>query len=132
MGDNVLHSRLQEVLLIILLEIQFCLLSLSMRCSSTLHINNLSLSAIFFCNGIRWPLFSYLNQQLTVLINYLCTLDTAANTYTLRGKTHFQDVHNIAGPLVPYNTWKLPSEAQHAICDMYCVKDDWKHHPKIQ
>ena len=33
---------------------------------------------IFFskCNGIRWPLFTYLHHQFTVLINYLCALDT--------------------------------------------------------
>ena len=32
--------------------------------------------SFFSCNGIRWPLFSYLLQQFTVLINYLCALDT--------------------------------------------------------
>ena len=31
---------------------------------------------LFLCNGIRWPLFSYLHQQFTVIINYLCALDT--------------------------------------------------------
>ena len=29
----------------------------------------------FFNYGIRWPLFSYLRQQFSVLINYLFTLD---------------------------------------------------------
>ena len=30
----------------------------------------LKLAKVFFlCNGIRWPLFAYLHQQFTVLIN---------------------------------------------------------------
>ena len=28
-------------------------------------------NCFFLCNGIRWPLFSYLHQEFTFLINYL-------------------------------------------------------------
>ena len=38
---------------------------------------------LFLCNGIRWPLFLLFTPQLTVLINYLCGLDT-----TLRNTEH--------------------------------------------
>ena len=48
-----------------------------------------------------------LTPQFTVIINYLCILDTSLrvlNTwYRLHDITHIQDVHNIVGPLVPYN-----------------------------
>ena len=43
----------------------------------------LKLTVIFLCNGIRWPLFLLFTSQLTVLINYLCALDT-----TLRNTEH--------------------------------------------
>ena len=42
----------------------------------------------FLCNGIRLPLFSYLHQQFTVLINYLCALDTTLRTLIKWYKWH--------------------------------------------
>ena len=40
-----------------------------------------TLSKEFFqCNGIRWPLFYYLQQQFSVLNSYLCALDTTLRT----------------------------------------------------
>ena len=46
---------------------------------SRVHITFLELNSIFsgfLCNGIRWPLFILFISQLTVLVNYLCALDT--------------------------------------------------------
>ena len=37
---------------------------------------DLKTAILFLCNGFRWPLFFFLHQQFTVLINYLCILDT--------------------------------------------------------
>ena len=51
---------------------------LSVFKSCLLFRDLLSKSLLYFfkCNGFRWPLFFYLHQQFTVLINYLCILDT--------------------------------------------------------
>ena len=76
------------------------------------------------CSGIRWPLFSYLHHKSQSLVIIFCVLDTTLrilitwyklekiqnneriNIDNFSGNlhiTHIQDVHNIAGPLVPYN-----------------------------
>ena len=36
---------------------------------------------VFLCYGIRWPLLSYLHQQVTVYIYYLCALDTTLSYF---------------------------------------------------
>ena len=72
----------------------------------------------FKCNGIQVAFILLFTSQLTVFNNHLWALDTTLrilNTWyklhVMNYITHIQDVHNIAGPLVPYN---------HA-----CPKRDW-------